>query len=64
MYNIKKSILSFFAFTVIVFSQDFDSDIVDTEQHTFSVSLFSEGYEIPWGMAFLPNRDLLVSDRS
>ena len=45
-------------------SQDFDSGIEQTTKHSFQVSLFSEGYQIPWGMAFLPNKHLLVSDKS
>ena len=64
MYNIKKSAVSLLFISAIVFAQDFDSDTVKTNEHSFAVSLFSDGYEIPWGMAFLPNKELLVSDRS
>ena len=28
------------------------------------VENFIDGFEIPWGMCFLPNKDLLVSDRN
>ena len=64
MYNIKKSVVGLLFISASVFAQDFDSDTVKTNEHSFAVSLFSEGYEIPWGMAFLPNKELLVSDRS
>ena len=64
IFFFKKSFTVLCVGIVVAFSQDFDSDFVKTREHSFSVSLFSEGYEIPWGMAFLPNRDLLVSDRS
>ena len=64
MYNIKKSAVSLLFISATVFAQDFDSDTVKTNEHSFAVSLFSDGYEIPWGMAFLPNKELLVSDRS
>ena len=60
----RNAILTLCLFTTVLVSQDFDSDIVQTKQHSFQVSLFSEGYEIPWGMAFLPNNELLVSDRN
>ena len=64
IYNIKKSAVSLLFISATVFAQDFDSDTVKTNEHSFAVSLFSDGYEIPWGMAFLPNKELLVSDRS
>ena len=54
----------FYVLSLSVFAQDFDLGVVKTNEHSFTVSTFSDGYEIPWGMAFLPNNDLLVSDRS
>ena len=47
-----------------VLADDWDSDVVSTDLETYNVQLFSEGYIIPWGMAFLPNGDLLVNDIS
>ena len=64
MLYFRNSLVVLFIGTASVFSQDFDSDFVKTSEHSFTVSLFSDGYEIPWGMAFLPNSELLVSDRS
>ena len=50
--------------TQFVLAEDWDSDVVSTDLETYNVQLFSEGYIIPWGMAFLPNGDLLVNDIS
>ena len=33
-------------------ADDWDSDKVSTDLETFNVELFSDGYKIPWGMAF------------
>jgi len=44
--------------------QIWDDSIEKTEKEAFKVETFSEGFDIPWGMAFLPNKDLIVSDRN
>ena len=62
--SIARWALYFYVLSLSVFAQDFDLGVVKTNEHSFTVSTFSDGYEIPWGMAFLPNNDLLVSDRS
>ena len=58
----------FFVLSLISFllaqKEDWDSDFIKTELLSYRVDLFSDGYMIPWGMAFLPNGDLLVSDIS
>ena len=59
--SITRWALYFYVLSLSVFAQDFDSGVVKTNEHSFIASTFSEGYEIPWGMAFLPNNDLLVS---
>ncbi len=46
------------------FSEDWDSDRVSTDLIEFKSELFSDGYTIPWGMAFLPDQSLLVTDIS
>ena len=59
-----KQIISLLLIFSICSSQDFDADIVKTKKITYQVETFSEGYEIPWGMAFLPTNELLVTDRN
>ena len=44
--------------------QRWDDSIEKTEKEVFKVETFSNGFDIPWGMAFLPNKDLIVSDRN
>ena len=44
--------------------QRWDDSIEKTEKEVFKVETFSSGFDIPWGMAFLPNKDLIVSDRN
>jgi len=51
-----------------LFSQNIDGNWdqgrYDTRLLSFQVNTFSSGYSIPWGMAFLPSGELLVSDIS
>ena len=44
--------------------QKWDESVEITDKETFFVENFADGFEIPWGMAFLPTDDLLVSDRN
>jgi len=44
--------------------QNWDDAIEKTQKETFRVETFAEGFDTPWGMAFLPNKDLIVSDRN
>jgi len=44
---------------------DIDEDnIITAENFTYSIDTISDQLQIPWGLTFLPNNDLLVTERS
>ena len=43
---------------------DWDASIHNTEKVSFQVQTYIDGFDIPWGMVFLPNQNLIVSDRN
>ena len=45
-------------------TQNWDESLEITDEETFFVENFADGFEVPWGMAFLPSDNLLVSDRN
>jgi glucose/arabinose dehydrogenase len=44
--------------------QNWEEAIEKTIKETFKVETFVDGFDIPWGMAFLPNQNLIVSDKN
>jgi glucose/arabinose dehydrogenase len=44
--------------------QNWDDSVEKTKKETFRVETFIDGFDIPWGMVFLPNQNLIVSDRN
>ncbi|MDV6317346.1 PQQ-dependent sugar dehydrogenase [Idiomarina sp. HP20-50] len=40
------------------------AETVETERHTVSITTLADGFTHPWGMAFLPNGNMLVTERS
>lgn len=51
--------------TIESFNIDADySGVVETEEQNFRLDTIARGMVIPWGMAFLPNGDFLITDRN
>ena len=44
-------------------SAAFAQDVIETEQADFRVETVATGLEFPWSMAFLPDGDMLVTER-
>ena len=60
-------VVLFFLIPALLFAfniQNWDDSIEKTEKETFGIETFADGFDIPWGMAFLPNKNLIVSDRN
>ena len=66
MFKILKKCLMIvicFVFTIKAEDSDWDTRIVKTEKVSFQVETYADGFEIPWGMAFLPDNRMMVTDR-
>ena len=50
-------------FAIKAEDSDWDTRIVKTEKVSFQVETYADGFEIPWGMAFLPDNRMMVTDR-
>ena len=56
--------MKFFPIVVLILTGSIAAQpSIESKQHSFRVELFAEGFGIPWGMAFLPDGRLLVSER-
>ena len=63
----KKSIACIYLFVVTLnFScaQDAENEVSTPENIPFSAELFIDGLQIPWGMAFLPNGGMLITEKA
>jgi glucose/arabinose dehydrogenase len=57
--------LSFLSFSVMAFTLCRESsEPIKSEKLTFTLDTIETGIDVPWGLAFLPNGDLLVTDKS
>ena len=56
-------IVIWFVFAIKAEDLDWDTRIVKTEKVLFQVETYADGFEIPWGMAFLPDNRMMVTDR-
>ena len=66
MFKILKKFLMiviWFVFAIKAEDSDWDTRIVKTEKVSFKVETYADGFEIPWGMAFLPDNRMMVTDR-
>ena len=66
MFKILKKclmIVIWFVFAIKAEDSDWDTRIVKTEKVSFKVETYADGFEIPWGMAFLPDNRMMVTDR-
>ncbi len=66
MFKILKKFLMiviWFVFSIKAEDSDWDTRIVKTEKVSFQVETYADGFEIPWGMAFLPDNRMMVTDR-
>ena len=46
------------------FSTAATAEDVETERHKVSVSTLADGFTNPWGMTFLPDKSILVTERT
>jgi len=63
----KKSILYLYLFVVTLnysCAQDAENEVSTPENIPFSAELFIDGLQIPWGMAFLPDGSMLITEKS
>ena len=66
MFKILKKclmIVIWFVFSIKAEDSDWDTRILKTEKVSFQVETYADGFEIPWGMAFLPDNRMMVTDR-
>ena len=60
-----KKLIILFANIITIFGSDnFDHQVIKTKYVKLNVDTFASGFDIPWGMVFLPDSTMLVTDLS
>ena len=50
--------------SILFFMHVVFADELKSEKHSLDISIVAEGLDYPWGMAFLPGNDILITERA
>ena len=64
MKNSIKALCLFVVMTNLSCAQKTDNEVNTPSEINFTAELIVDGLEIPWGMVFLPDGSMLISEKS